>query len=142
MNDDWRQWKFAGIYCIEHNESGKKYVGQAQNIAIRISSHSRCSGKCIYLYRAINYYGWESFSVYILDKTEDVSELNIKEQYWIDKLNVTDQEKGYNICPIAGCTRGVKQRPETLELLSKIRKGRRCSEETKEKMRLVHLNRS
>lgn len=70
--------------------------------------------------------------------------LNEREQYWIDYYGSFKKENGYNICPIAGTTRGIKKSKEEKEAMSKRASnrtgsknpfyGKRHSNETKQKI--------
>lgn len=96
---------FAGIYQILNLVDGKRYIGQAQNIQSRIYEHQRKRNKG-YLYRAIEKYGWDNFDVSVIEKVDDISELDEKEQFWLDLFQSYLPSNGYNICKIAGTTRG------------------------------------
>jgi group I intron endonuclease len=97
MNDDWKTWKFAGIYGIRHGSDGKIYVGQSQNIAQRISCHKATHTKDTHLYRAINCYGWDTFDVVVLEKVDEIDLLNERERHWMDHFESYNPESGYNI---------------------------------------------
>lgn len=165
MNDDWKQWKFAGIYCIEHIESGRKYVGQAQNIYSRIIKHISASkhrkSSSPYLYRAIEKYGWDSFRILLLEKIDDESKrnaekINERENYWINFFSVTDSKYGFNTCLFAKSRLGIKcseetirkisynsshRSPETLEKMRVAAIGRKASEETRKKISIKNKGR-
>jgi hypothetical protein len=65
-----------------------------------------------YLQAAWNKYGGEAFVFEILEFTNQLDE---REQFWMDYMGCTDPEKGYNHCPIARSSRGVKRGPQTIE---------------------------
>ena len=139
--NDWKNCKFSGIYLIVNAKNGMIYIGQAQNIAKRVGVHANSTyDNCTYLQRAVKKYGWSVFNVFILEEVENINLLNEREQYWIDKFDSANPKTGYNICKIAGSCRGRKQSPETLAKLSKIRTGRKASEETKKRMSEALLN--
>lgn len=118
----WRDWQFAGIYGIRHIESQKIYVGQSQNIARRIVRHHHmCHNP--YLRRAIAKHGWDAFEEVILERVDDLALLNEREQYWIDLYDATNPEKGYNLSPTAGSTRGLHLSDEARAKRSASRKG-------------------
>ena len=64
----------CGIYMIQNNIDGKMYVGQAEDIGLRWSSHLSLlqSGKhpSKYLQQAVNKYGIENFSFTVLCECE------------------------------------------------------------------------
>jgi group I intron endonuclease len=94
-----------GIYCIEHIESGKKYIGKSVNIKRRLAAHkctltktSRSKKHCNnYLYSAVQKYGWNSFRTYVLQSFNEVNEKEIAkaELYWMDKYDTCNI--GYNL---------------------------------------------
>jgi hypothetical protein len=89
----------CGVYIIKHS-SGKVYVGSSINIALRWRHHKKKLRKGThennYLQRAWNKYGEKEFEFSILELTEADS-IRVKEQFWLDKLQVTDRSKGYNL---------------------------------------------
>lgn len=95
------------IYGITNKVTGKKYIGQTStSIDIRYSEHLRCArvhpnSPCL-LYRAIQKYGEDSFTIEQLDMVKSDSrvslknKLNEKEIYYIDKFN-SYKPNGYNM---------------------------------------------
>lgn len=86
------------IYIITNDINGKQYIGQTTNtIKKRFAEHIYDSKKEKEkerpLYRAMNKYGIEHFSVKQLEEC-DISLLNEREQYWIKKLHT--YHYGYN----------------------------------------------
>ncbi len=142
MNDEWRQWKFAGIYGIRHRESGKIYVGQSQNITKRIYQHKLSFVSEIgspYLYRAILKHGWDAFEIIMLEQVSDLILLTKREQHWLDTLDACNPDKGYNICPIAKSCRGVKRTDESKMKDRIAHLGKKQSLETVEKRKASML---
>ena len=85
------------IYLIENKINGKKYIGQTTySIEERMRQHIRDVNKFINrpLYRAINKYGIENFSIYVIEECE-VNLLSEREVYWIAFYN-TYYGDGYN----------------------------------------------
>lgn len=83
------------IYCYT-SPSGKKYIGQTVG-SLRMRSKNNGSGYkvCTVFYQAIQKYGWENFSVEILE--EPIKEqLDEREYYWINYYK-TYTPYGYNI---------------------------------------------
>ena len=96
-----------GIYYIKNTKNGKGYVGQSQNIRIRVRRHINLFKRKVYdapLYKAFDKYGLDAFEVEVLlsitdlvDKFEIKNKLDEAEIYYIDKLNTyTYNHKGYN----------------------------------------------
>lgn len=106
-----------GIYIITNNTNGKKYVGQSINIDERIRVHSRGLKNSL-IGRAVNKYGWDNFSVEIIEVLKD--ELDKREIKYI-KENNCRVPNGYNIQP--GGHYGIKPM-----------KGKNLSEEHKKKI--------
>lgn len=115
----------GGIYAIRHGGSGKLYIGSAVSFRTRWNGHrhrlntnKHHSAK---LQNAWNKHGEAAFDFVVLEFVEDRDNLIEREQHWLDTLRPT--VRGYNICPVAGNTAGV-----------------RASEETKSKMRAARSN--
>lgn len=116
-SDEWRTWRFSGIYGIRHRASGKIYVGQSKNMARRFCDHKRAQSSP-HLRHAIKLYGWDAFEKVILETVADMSLLNAREQYWIDFYDATNPEKGYNARPKAESNRGWHPSDEALANMS------------------------
>lgn len=83
------------IYCYT-SPSGKKYIGQTiTSLNERAKNSGRGYKNCIVFWKAIQKYGFENFTVEILEEAEE-SLLDVKEQEWISFLN-TQTPNGYNI---------------------------------------------
>lgn len=107
---------------ISNSVNRKIYIGQSQNIYLRIKAH--INGKHNkYLSRAFEKYGLDKFDIQILEECK-IDELDKKEQYWIDFYRATDKKIGYNICPIAGSTRGVQKSKKERERLRETAQNR------------------
>ena len=120
-----------GIYYIKNTKNGKGYVGQSQNIRVRVRRHINLFKRKVYdapLYKAFDKYGLDAFEVEALlsitdlvDKFEIKNKLDEAEIYYIDKLNTyTYNHKGYNqtIGGDAGIT-GYKYTDEQRQHISK-----------------------
>jgi len=98
----------AGIYKITNTINGKIYIGQAQNIQQRFRGHksllNKNSHKNKHLQYAWNKYGKDSFKFEIIETVDNISLLNDREQYWLDKEKPYDREIGYNIAKFAEST--------------------------------------
>ena len=127
-----------GIYLIQNEIDGKMYIGQAEDIGLRWSSHLSLlqSGKhpSKYLQQAVNKYGIENFSFTVICECEK-EKLNELEQYYIYCLETTDPRVGYN-----RQYGGTSNRPcaDTRRLMSEAHKGKKHSEETKRKIGASH----
>ena len=93
------------IYCYINNINGKLYVGQTNNIDRRIREHKSNSfnQKSInynnIIHKAIRKYGYENFTVVILEVLENKTyeEVNEREKYWIKEKKSLISQNGYNI---------------------------------------------
>lgn len=129
----------AAVYRIVNVINGKGYVGATGVLVERWQQHRQNLRTNIHhsqhLQHAYNKYGKDNFVYEILEEVPDISKLDEREQYWIDLLDTTNPEKGYNICPKAGSTRGRKQSEETKKKISIANLGHPVSEENREKAR-------
>lgn len=84
-----------GIYKLT-SPSGKSYIGQSINIKRRLKSYKKLNcKKQTYLYNSLCKYGFDSFTVEILQEC-DQNELNKLEEFYINKYN-TLTPIGYNL---------------------------------------------
>ena len=86
----------AYIYIITNNVNNKVYVGKTEDsIQKRFQEHcadskkERCKNRP--LYRAMNKYGCENFTIALLEETDQPE---IREEYWIEQKN--SYHNGYN----------------------------------------------
>lgn len=90
----------SGIYCIEDLITHRKYIGQSSNMYSRQRKHvcELNNGKHHndYLQKAWLKYGAENFDFSVLEYC-DVSMLDERECYYIDKYNTLDRSMGYNL---------------------------------------------
>ena len=131
----------SGIYRIRNLVNGKVYIGSAVNIRHRWQLHIQQlrnnKHHSVKLQRAFNKYGEDNFTIEILEILEDRSLLLETEQKYMDKYNVV--QEGYNVCPIAGSSLGVKRSEETRKKIGDLHRGRTWSEEAREKLRQALL---
>lgn len=86
------------IYLIKNKINNKVYIGQAINTSKRIQAHIQGRNKDgqSLIHMAIEKYGWENFSVTILEN--QIENYNVREKYWIKFYNSL-APNGYNILP-------------------------------------------
>ncbi len=144
------QYDFSGIYQLKNTVNEKIYIGQAQNILNRFNDHRRNRNghllyRDCYLYRAIKKYGWGKFEISVLEKVDDVSLINEREIFWINKLNPE-----YNMKDGGDCARGWKHSEKAKRKMSETKSkmylgennpffGKTHSKETKEKIRKAKI---
>jgi len=125
------------IYEFVNNINQKVYVGQTVNFKKRIRDHRFNYNKRIkntLFYNALRKYGWENFSINIIEDCSDEL-LNEKEIYWIEEKKSL-YPNGYNILE------GGNQARHTdisKQKLSEGRKGMKFSESHIENLRKSHL---
>ena len=88
------------IYKLTNLQNQKVYVGKCEGkIAGRMAKHCHHvrKGTNRYLYDAIRHYGWDNFSIEIIDACSSKEELNEREIYWITVLKSRDKAFGYNM---------------------------------------------
>jgi group I intron endonuclease len=117
--------KVSGVYAIIHLESGKAYIGSAVRVRDRIKTHYSLLklGKhhSVLLQRAWNKYGADAFRFTVLEQCH-VDSLIEREQYHLNNTRAYDPRHGYNICPTAGSSLGVKQPAELSARKSELAK--------------------
>ena len=94
-----------GIYKITNKINGNSYIGMSKNIERRINEHKnlafnskRGSDKRKALYQAIRKYGFDNFSLEILEECSEES-LKTREIYWIEYYNTYHDRRHYNETP-------------------------------------------
>lgn len=115
----------TGIYVIENLINGKKYVGQAENIGSRWTAHIRRGkgleqGRTELIYQAMQKYELSNFSFRIIEEC-DISELDIREAYWINVYNTyvyNPNSWGYNVLPGGNSTRKITD--EVIKLIIQL----------------------
>lgn len=92
-----------GIYVLENTTTGKQYVGQSIDVNKRKQEHfnSMQKGKHHNDYIQQDYNRGHDFSFGVLEYC-DLSSLNQREKYWINRLNTYN--KGYNLTSGGGKT--------------------------------------
>ena len=135
----------TGIYTITNKVNGKVYVGsvsrsfgsrwRVHKYDLRGQKHSNS-----YLQDSVNRYGIESFDFEILEECEPALCISL-EQWWMNMLDSCNPSVGYNLCSVAGSSRGRKPSAETRKKMSDIRKGRKFSEEHKAAIGRAHKGR-
>ena len=139
--------KVSGIYSLINKTTSKKYIGQTVYLNGRKGDHllnlRRNQHDNDYLQKAFNKYGEEDFIFEVLeiipkleDGSNDKDKLTEREQYWMDFYNCYDREYGYNINPSASINpmQGNTHSIEARKKISEAAKGRKLSEEAKQKL--------
>lgn len=121
-----------GIYAIIHKATGRKYVGQSGNLTKRFIQHrvDLRRGKHVNpkLQSAWNKYGETEFEFVVLEQCE-ADNLDAREQVYLD------QKPWFNIAVYANSNmRGRKHSKESLEKMSRVKKGIFPTEEARRNM--------
>ena len=106
-----KEYDFSCIYLWTNLVNGKKYVGQTMCFYRRMKNY-RHTYPNAYMERAVNKHGLDNFDITILERDVPLDKLDEREQYWLDYYQSYDLDKGYNICKIAGTTKGVTHNEE------------------------------
>lgn len=90
------------IYCHTHVESGRRYIGvTARSMERRWSQHvtqSRVTKNGRWHFpNAIRKYGPQAFSHEVLEVVESLEEANLREDFWIERFDTRNPEKGFNL---------------------------------------------
>lgn len=92
----------VGIYKITNKINNKIYIGQSINISERWRAHRsrpfqvNASQYDSPLYRAIRKYGLGNFTFEVIEECNE-EELNLKEQFYIQKYKSYETNHGYNL---------------------------------------------
>lgn len=138
--------KTSCVYKITCLKNNKFYIGSSIDINRRFYEHkkdlneNKHSSK--YLQRCWNKYGKENFKFEIIETINDIKQLLIREQWYLDDTKCYLRKIGFNLAknslaPMMGRT--FKHSKETKQKMSLSHKGKKLSEEHKRKLGLVSL---
>jgi group I intron endonuclease len=88
------------IYAITHNPTGRRYIGQSVNVAIRWRDHAMSLMKGLHkanMAEAWRRDGPASFTFSVVELVESQCDLTAREGYWISKY--FDGGRGFNTFP-------------------------------------------
>jgi len=127
----------SGIYIIQNKITNKIYVGSSVNLKSRRKEHFNSLKKNehhnIHLQRVYNKYK-RIFRFKIIEEVKNKNNLIKREQFWIDHYDSC--KNGYNICPIAGSSLGIKHTEKAKRRMALAQKGRKHTDSAKRKMSL------
>jgi group I intron endonuclease len=126
------------IYKIT-SPTNRVYIGQSININSRMRKYKnlKCE-KQFKIYNSLKKYGFENHSFDIIKKC-DIKDLNENERYYQELYDCV--ENGLNCVYVETKVKKKIVSQETKNKQSIIKKGKKISEETKEKMRISHFKR-
>lgn len=116
------------IYCLTNNITNEKYIGLTkQNIKRRLKNGKgyKLNTK---INKAIQKYGWDNFSVKILEETKNKENADFLEKYYIKLYDTI--HKGYNIATGGFSNYKQPMSKETKLKLKNIHKGKHYSKNT------------
>lgn len=128
------------IYKITNSINGKIYIGKDKNDRACYFGSGRL------IKRAIIKYGKENFVKEIIEFCDTISELNVREIFWINELKSRDPKIGYNIAKGGDGGDLISTHPDKINIFKRIsetkrlnqipgpNKGVHLSKETKEKI--------
>lgn len=132
----------CGIYKIKNMINGKVYVGQSVDIEQRWRQHTQyCNNdnrNSSHLYKSMKKYGIDNFEFSIICEVPE-SSLDQYEISYIKYYETTNSNKGYN--KTHGGANG-RLSEETKKKISAANKGKKRTEEEKQKMSNIQKNRS
>lgn len=136
--------QYGIIYCITNKINGKCYVGQTiKTLSHRWSMHlsETKAGSNYVIHRAIRKYGSSSFLVYHVDTSNDKSDLNDLERYYIAEYRSHVTLNGYNTTYGGEGATGYKPTQQVIDRQQATKKnnGYKMSDETKDKISISHL---
>lgn len=127
----------ATVYKIECATTKRVYVGSSISLANRWKCHRHLLRKGMHhspqMQSEWAKYGEDDFSLIVIETCEK-SAMYAREKHWIDALQATSIEHGYNMCPVPGSRAGLKHLEETKKKISAAHKGRKKSEEHRRKI--------
>lgn len=110
------------VYRYLQPSTGKMYVGITKQGSIkRRAKQGTEYQKCPHLYAAIQKYGWDSFIKEVLGYGLTKEEAESWEKYFIEKWDLTNPDKGYNIQ--RGGVGGLGKSPEGIQSLKEHNSG-------------------
>ena len=129
------------VYCYTNIVNGKKYVGITKVKPEKRWNQGRgYSRGQTRFYNAITKYGWENFDHEIIASNLTESEACHFEKLLIEKLDLQNPDKGYNISPGGqSAPQGYSPNADTRAKLSAARKGHIVTEETRAKISKANI---
>lgn len=92
-----KQNKISGVYKITNTITGDFYIGSSKDIKLRWANHKSPSqwkrSPNVKLYQAFIKYGLNNFTFDIIEETNNLKE---REQYWIEQLKPTYNDRHAN----------------------------------------------
>ena len=126
------------VYVHANKSNGKRYVGVAKNVKKRWASNYET---CPFFYHALQKYGWDGFTHYILFDGLTLEQADELEREYILKYKTQNNNYGYNV--LSGGHNigmlGAHHSKKTKKLMSEKHKGRKFTDEHKANLSKSHL---
>ncbi len=127
----------TGIYGIKNIISNKIYIGKGKSISSRFASHKYAlrNNKHVnpHLQNSWNKHTEENFNFFIIERCA-IENLCEKEEYWINFFNSINDEFGFNLMKPG--RENYSHSKETIEKMSRVKKGKKITEEHCENIKL------
>jgi group I intron endonuclease len=138
VNPEFDELNCSGIYILYLSDK-YFYIGQSKNYAYRTKKHLQNLKKGRHVNKRVlyTYKKYEMFVPRLLERCF-ISELNEREQFWLDTFYGTSGCINANSLATGG---GRKMSEETKEKLRQANLGKRHSEESKKKVSIAHTGR-
>lgn len=118
------------IYGYQNNINQKWYVGYTKRDIVTRDKEHRSGHENSVLFKAFCKYGYDNFSLHILEEGIIPEFLPEREKYWVAKLNAYPD--GYNLTEGGNGTYG--HSVETIKQIAEARKGRKHTPEARRKI--------
>lgn len=123
----------SGVYIIRNLTNGKVYIGASANVERRWRNHENDLRRGVHhsshLQRAWLKYGEDAFAFDVLEETSDLSG---RESWWISHVRPDLRGRGFNL--FGGASGHHERSAEHRERMSRIKAGRKASDETRAKI--------
>lgn len=121
---------YGYIYLTTNLINGRKYIGQKKSSYFKGTGYLG-SGKI--LKQAVEKYGWDNFSVELVEECDSKETLDEREKYWIKYYNAVDDPTYYNIA-FGGQSQACRHSPESREKCRIAHLRENLSEETRKRI--------
>lgn len=128
------------IYEIVNIKNNKRYIGSAKDFQRRKRTHLNLLKKQKHhsskLQNSYNKYGEYHFHFYIIEEVQDLKDLIVREQFYLDLIK---PELNMTLTAGLNSSQGLKRSKTTCEKISKALTGKKLSDETKKLLRDANL---
>lgn len=144
-----------GIYRITNIYNGKMYIGSTNSLRTRYNGHNlylegnyhhsthlqnsfnKRGGAGAYVFEAL--YVFDMF-IWELPEEKIVELLLSREQFWLDWYDAANSKFGYNMCPKAGSTLGLRHNDDTKLFIGECSRKSWTTETREKRMNSINAN--